>query len=130
MNIVLDLFNKGLKQFGDCAWRIMIHLKSRRMTVTVEETECIINNSDSSVPLPIANYHHTYPGRCFRLPEMGGSCWKESGNILDPTGKYRNNNRKMEAVFRSYVLGILPMTSSPFPAKNSLENGYKSSKHV
>ena len=75
---------------------------------------------------PIARY----PGRCFRLPEMGGSCWKESGNILDPTGKYRNNNRKMEAVFRSYVLGILPMTSSPFPAKNSLENGYKSSKHV
>ena len=66
------------------------------------------------------------PGRCFRLPETGGSRWKESGNILDPTGKYRNNNRNMEAVFRSYVLGILPMTSSPFPAKNSLENGYKS----
>ena len=41
------------------------------------------------------------PGRCFRLPETGGSRWKESGNILDPIGQYRNNNRKMEAVFRS-----------------------------
>ena len=35
----------------------------------------------------------------------------------------------MEAVFRSYVLGFLPVTSSPFPMKNSLENGHKSSKH-
>ena len=73
---------------------------------------------------------YVYPGRCFRLPETGRSRWKESGNILDSTGKYRNNNRKMEAVFRPYVLGILPMTSLPFPAKNSLENGYNSSKHV
>ena len=72
---------------------------------------------------------NNYPDRCFRLPETGGSRWKESGNLSDPTGKYRNNNPKMEAVFRSYVLGILPMTSSPFPPRNSLENGYKSSKH-
>ena len=57
-----------------------------------------------------------YPDRCFRLPETGESRWKESGNILDPTGKYRNNNRKMEAVFRSYVLGILPMTFRSCPA--------------
>ena len=72
----------------------------------------------------------TNPGRYFRLPETDGFRWKESGNILDSTVKYRNNNRKMEAVFRSYVLGILPMTSSPFPAKNSLESGYNSSNHV
>ena len=66
------------------------------------------------------------PGRCFRLLETGGSRWKESGKLLDPTGKYRNNNPKMEAVFRPYVLEFLPATSSPFPAKNSLENGHKS----
>ena len=36
----------------------------------------------------------------------------------------------MEAVFRSYVLGFLPVTSWSFPAKNSLENVHKSSKHA
>ena len=66
------------------------------------------------------------PGRCFRLPKTGGSRWKESGKLLDPTENYRNNNLKMEAVFRSYVLRFFPVTSSPFPAKNSLENGRKS----
>ena len=36
----------------------------------------------------------------------------------------------MEAVFRSYVLGFLPVTSWSFPAKNSLENVHEPSKHV
>ena len=62
--------------------------------------------------------------------ETGGSRLKELGKLLDPTGKHWNNNPKMEAVFRSYVLGFLPVTSWPFPAKNSLENGQKSTKHV
>ena len=61
---------------------------------------------------------------------MGGTRWKEPGKLLDPTGKHRNNNSKMEAVFRSYVLGFVPVTSWSFPARNSLEDGHKSSKHV
>ena len=65
-------------------------------------------------------------GRCFRPPETGGTHWKERGKLLDPTGKHRKNNRKMEAVFRSYVLGFLPAPSSPFPAKNTPENGHES----
>ena len=70
------------------------------------------------------------PDRYFRPPETGGTRWKKPGKLLDPTGKHRKNKRKMEAVFRSYVLGFLPVISSPFPAKNSPENGHKSSKHV
>ena len=67
-----------------------------------------------------------FPGRCFRSLETGGSRWKELRKLLDPTEKHWNNKPKMEAVFRSYVLRFLPVTSWPFPAKNSLENGQKS----
>lgn len=70
------------------------------------------------------------PSRCFRPPETNGSRWEEPKKLLDPTEKHRNNDRISDAVFRSYIGGSLPMTSWPFPERNSLETGHKSSKHV